>query len=342
MCKIKVMVVDDSAFMRKIISDMINEEDDLDVISTARNGEEFLEKVEDIKPDVITLDIEMPRMDGITVLKHLKIKKIKIPVIVLSSVSNEYASKTIECLYKGAFDFLAKPSDAILNMNHIKNELIKKIRVAYSLTSREIDIKHNLKLNQNKNFNNLNKKKAVVIGASTGGTRALYSIVTKLPKDLGVPIFIVQHMPIGFTKAFAERLNNNSELTVVEVTDGQAIEKNTVYIAKGGYHMEIGRDKRIHLNLEPTIWGVRPSVDKLFFSASKIYGDSLLSVLLTGMGRDGANGTARIKDCGGTTIAEDKSSCIIYGMPKAAYETGKVDLILPLNDIADEIIKNVK
>ena len=149
-------------------------------------------------------------------------------------------------------------------------------------------------------------------------------------------------MPVGFTKAFAERLNDNSKIKVTEASDGEIIEKNVVYVAPGGYHMEVGIDKKIHLNTEPTIWGVRPAVDKLFISAVNVYGAHVLSVVLTGMGRDGAQGTAQVKDGGGITISEDKSTCTIYGMPRAAFETGKVDEVLPLHNIAQAIEKNVK
>jgi len=188
-----------------------------------------------------------------------------------------------------------------------------------------------------------NKKiDAVVIGASTGGPKALQQVLTKLPANLNVPVFVVQHMPEGFTKVFAERLNKVCNLNVTEAEDGMSINRNTIYIAKGGSHMIIDSSIRVSLNKEPSIWGVRPAVDKLFESASKVYGGNLLSVVLTGMGKDGAEGSKRIKDCGGITISEDKSTCTIYGMPKAAYETGKIDLVLPLDQICNKITEIVK
>jgi len=181
-----------------------------------------------------------------------------------------------------------------------------------------------------------------VIGASTGGPKALYSVITQFPQNMGVPVFVVQHMPAGFTKAFADRLDSNSKIKVLEAEDGMNVEKDTVYVAPGGFHMEVWRDKRIHLNKEPAIWGVRPAVDKLFISASKVYGENIISVILTGMGRDGAQGTVEIKENGGITLSEDESTCTIYGMPKAAYATGKVDLVLPIDKIANEIVKIIK
>ncbi|MBK5240371.1 MAG: chemotaxis response regulator protein-glutamate methylesterase [Clostridium sp.] len=326
--------------MRKIISDMINSETEMEVIDTARNGEELLSKITLEKPDIITLDIEMSKMDGIETLGQLQKKNINIPVIMLSSVSKTGTELTMECLQLGAFDFIAKPSGSIsLEFNKVKNELVQKIKLAFTrrqVINKGIEKKNNLAIAHTTNTG-AHSIEAIVIAASTGGPKALYKVITELPKNLGVPVLVVQHMPTGFTKAFAQRLNVNSEIMVVEAQDGDTVEKNVVYIAPGGFHMEIGIDKRIHLNTEPTLWGVRPCADKLFLSATKVYGPRLLSVILTGMGRDGANGTVAIKDNGGITIAEHKSTCIIYGMPKAAFETGKVDEIIPLSDIAERI-----
>jgi len=346
--KIRVLVVDDSALMRKIISDMINEEADIEVIGTARNGEELLAKLINNSPDIITLDVEMPKMDGITALKEMKKMNVNIPVIVLSSVSQKGSHMTMECLEAGAFDFLPKPSGAIsIDINKIKDDLIQKIRLAYEKVS--TPCKSNTKPIQTETkivtdkalMSRSSKLEAVAIGASTGGPKALYAVITLLPETLGVPVFVVQHMPVGFTKAFSERLNLNSKIKVVEASDGMNVEKNTVYIAPGGFHMEVHSDKKIYLNTEPSVWGVRPAVDKLFISASKTYGANILSVVLTGMGKDGAQGTVEIKKNGGITIAEDKSTCTIYGMPKAAFETGMVDIVIPLDDVAHKIIKAV-
>lgn len=344
MNKIKVLIVDDSALMRKIISDMINEESDMEVINTARNGEDLLTKLQNNLPDIITLDVEMPKMDGITALREMKKNNVNIPVIVLSSVSQKGPQLTMECLEAGAFDFLPKPSGAIsLDINKVKVGLVQKIRMAYeksAVQSRPI-VRPAPVENRIVKRNNVDKVDAVVIGASTGGPKALYAVITAFPEKLGVPVFVVQHMPVGFTKAFAERLNLNSKIKVVEAADSMSIEKDTVYIAPGGFHMEVGSDRKIHLNTEPTLWGVRPAVDKLFISAAKIYGPHIISAVLTGMGKDGAQGTIEIKKSGGITLAEDKSTCTIYGMPKAAFETGMVDIVLPIDNVANEIVKAV-
>lgn len=348
MKKIKVLVVDDSALMRKIISDMINEVEDIEVLDTAKNGEDLIEKLTRMTPDVITLDVEMPKMDGIAALKEMKKLNISIPVIVLSSISSRGPVLTMECLAAGAFDFLPKPSGAIsLDINKVKEELFQKIRLAYGRNSATPQHK-NINIEERKVETKIVKKlssdkiEAVVIGASTGGPKAVYAVITALPENLGVPVFVVQHMPVGFTKAFAERLNSNSKIKVVEAAEGMNIAKDTVYIAPGGFHMEVGSDMRIHLNTEPTLWGVRPAADKLFMSAVKVYGSHLISIVLTGMGRDGASGTVEVKKNGGITIAEDKSTCTIYGMPKAAYETGMVDIVLPIDSVANEIVKTVR
>jgi two-component system, chemotaxis family, protein-glutamate methylesterase/glutaminase len=351
--KIKAMVVDDSALMRKIISDMINLENDMIVVDTARNGEELIGKLRTLKPDVVTLDVEMPKMDGIQALWEMKKQNINIPVIMLSSLSKKGTETTIECLEAGAFDFVPKPSGSIsLDINKVRDELIEKIRLASH--KRNVNMMYNDKQAAHTSSENTVKKykissiaktlkpEAIVIGASTGGPKALYTIITELPKDLGVPVFVVQHMPAGFTKAFSERLNNNSLIKVVEASDGEVIMKDVVYIAPGGLHMEIGVDKRIHLNTEPSIWGVRPAVDKLFLSAVKVYEGRLISCVLTGMGKDGAHGTAEIKKKGGITFAEDQSTCTIYGMPRAAFETGMVDYMVPIQDIASRIQKLLK
>lgn len=344
MDKIKVLVVDDSALMRKIISDMVNEESDMEVINTARNGEDLQVKLQNNLPDVITLDVEMPKIDGIKALKEMKKNNVNIPVIVLSSVSQKGPQLTMECLEAGAFDFLPKPSGAIsLDISKVKRDLIQKIRLAYEKSKVQVrPLVRTMPVgNRTVKRGNGDKMDAVVIGASTGGPKALYAVITAFPENLGVPVFVVQHMPVGFTKAFAERLNLNSKIKVVEAVDGMSIEKDTVYIAQGGFHMEVGSDKKIHLNTEPAVWGVRPAVDKLFISASKIYGPHIISAVLTGMGKDGAQGTIEIKKNGGITIAEDKSTCTIYGMPKAAFETGMVDVVLPLDSVANEIVKAV-
>lgn len=337
MNSIKVAVVDDSAFMRKVISDELNSQNGIDVVAKFRNGKELIDLYDKYKPDIITLDIEMPVMNGLETLKALNENNIDCPVIMLSSLTSENSVHTMECLALGATDFIEKPTaNMITNGNIFKDALIEKITAIVLNKKRSIkNGKESITYNNEKAISK--SVDAVVIGASTGGPRALQSVLTDIDKNIGVPIFVVQHMPRGFTKAFADRLDTICGLNVVEAEDGMKIEKNTIYIAKGGYHMVLNNNKYISLNEEPSIWGVRPAVDKLFNSAAEVYGGNLLSVVLTGMGRDGARGTEVIKDKGGITISEDESTCTIYGMPKVAYETGKVDMVLELPLISKKI-----
>lgn len=338
MCSIKVAVVDDSAFMRKVISDELNSQTGIDVVAKFRNGKELIEQYENYKPDIITLDIEMPIMNGVETLKALKRYNINCPVIMLSSLTSENSIHTIECLELGATDFVEKPtSNMVMDSNVFKDLLVRKIQAI--VLNRNKSVKKSSKATIFDPEKTLHKRtvEAIVIGASTGGPRALQTVLTQIDKNIGVPIFVVQHMPRGFTKAFADRLNSICSLNVVEAKDGMKIEKNTIYIAQGGYHMVLTNNKYISLNDEPSIWGVRPAVDKLFESAARVYGGNLLSVVLTGMGRDGARGTEVIKNKGGITISEHESTCTIYGMPKVAYETGKVDMVLELPLISNKI-----
>ncbi|MEG1255981.1 chemotaxis response regulator protein-glutamate methylesterase [Clostridium sp.] len=352
--KISVIISDDSALMRKMISDMVNMEEDMEVIDIARNGIDLLDKLQKHVPDVITLDIEMPKMNGIEALKKIIELNLPTKVIMLSSLTQDGAEVTMECLAQGATDFVPKPSGAIsLNIDEVREILISKIRglkcikkqVGRTIGKSNLEMKNYEKpIVRDKIISKVNREigirskkiSAVVIGASTGGPKALFTLITSLPENLGVPVFVVQHMPEGFTKAFAERLNKFSKIKVVEASHGMGIEKDVVYIAPGGKHMEINNNS-ICLTLEPSIWGVRPAVDKLFTSASKIYRKNLLGVILTGMGRDGANGIVEVRKSGGVTISEDESTCIIYGMPKAAYETNMIDEVIPLYDISKRI-----
>lgn len=355
MDSINVAVVDDSVFMRKLISDIINEDDRFVVVAKFRNGKELIEKADDYKIDIITLDIEMPVLDGLSTLDELNRRGKRYPIIMLSSLTSKGSEKTMECLSRGALDFIEKPSGYFKNMSEIKNELKSKIlaitkarqqRTTLPIVSarEKIQTTHEKTINSQNIIKKTNIRRtsfngieAILIGASTGGPKALQKVLPFIEADVNVPVFVVQHMPKGFTKAFADRMNNLCKLKVVEAEQDMEINKNTIYIAPGGYHMTVGNGTRIKLNQEPQIWGVRPAVDKLFESAVKIYDGKLVSAILTGMGRDGARGTELVKDSGGVTISEAEETCTIYGMPKAAFETGKVDFVLNIDDIGRKI-----
>lgn len=331
---IKLLIVDDSAFMRKIIVDLVGELEGVEVVGIARNGLDALEIIPKLLPDIITLDVEMPKLNGIDTLKQIK-KLYDIPVIMLSSVNG--MDTTIEALQIGAIDFIEKPSDLQADLNDLKIELDNKIKLSVKKKSTTTVIKTFTP--QCKTTNN--KINAVVIGASTGGPKALVNLISKVPKDLSIPIFIVQHMPKGFTTSFAMRLDKESKVKVVEAIDGMKIENGTVYLAPGDFHMTLDNGK-ISLNMGDKIHGVRPAVDHLFDSAAKIYGDSLLAIIMTGMGRDGSNGMVSVKEHCGYNIAQNEETCVVYGMPASAVAKGVVHEILSLDDISTNMNKMIR
>ncbi|MCR6513602.1 MAG: protein-glutamate methylesterase/protein-glutamine glutaminase [Clostridium sp.] len=343
--KIKVAVVDDSAFMRKLISEIIESDESFEVVAKLRNGNELIKRIDELNPDVVTLDLEMPELDGIDTLKELKRKNIDVPVMMISSNTEEGSSKTMECLYNGAVDFVTKPSGAIsLDIKKVSDQLIEKLKVVatksrnVSRPSKSVKVMEDDFVNLKREVKiNKNKIDVILIGASTGGPRAIQKVIEGLDNSINKPILIVQHMPVGFTKAFADRLNRVCSLKVLEAEEGMKIENNTVYIARGGVHMLVDKNKRIAFSEAPTMWGVRPAVDKLFQSAVDVYGKNILACLLTGMGRDGADGIKTVKNAGGVTIAQSENTCTIFGMPRAAILTGKVDYILDIDKISGGI-----
>lgn len=337
MRKIRVLIVDDSAFMRKIISDILSSDSSIEIVDTARDGLWALEKLKSIDVDVITMDVEMPRMNGLETL--IKINELyKVPVIMLSSLTREGADITIKALELGAFDFILKPSlGAASSIDSVKNELIQKIKLCSARVNGEvIQGKRETPVTKKSRFINTDIK-AVCIAASTGGPKALTKVMSMFPENYKLPVLVVQHMPAGFTRAFANRLNDNSKLYIKEAEDGDEIKKSCAYIAPGGYHMLV-KDNHINLNQEPTIHGVRPCADKLFISAAENFTGKVIGIVLTGMGRDGTKGLEAISTHDGICIAEDESTCVIYGMPKSAIEKGVVNIVAPLDRIIPELL----
>ncbi|CAH0346171.1 chemotaxis response regulator protein-glutamate methylesterase [Bacillus sp. CECT 9360] len=358
--KIKVLIVEDSAFMRKLITEFLSEEDRIEVIGTARNGEEALKKIEEHKPDVITLDVEMPVMNGLEALKII-MEKFPTPVIMLSSTTREGTDSTFTAMNMGAFDFVAKPSGSIsLDLHKIKQVLIEKIiaaskisvhrlqksyiNVENSVSDRNIYSKIEAETKKSNNFKNWNssKKKLIVIGTSTGGPRALQAVLTRLPGNLDAPVLIVQHMPAGFTKSLADRLNGLSAITVKEAEEGEVLHIGTAYIAPGGYHLKV---KKIGMNLAVSLdkseprGGHRPSVDVLFESVSEFPEFNKVAVVMTGMGSDGSKGLIQLKNKGEVkAIAESQETSIVFGMPKAAIATSLVDSVEDIDKIAKAIV----
>ncbi|SHG85207.1 protein-glutamate methylesterase/protein-glutamine glutaminase [Virgibacillus chiguensis] len=338
---IRVLVIDDSAFMRKILTDMLSSDPAIEVVATARNGEDGLHKINQFSPDVITLDVQMPVMDGITTLKNI-MQTNPIPVVMLSSVTEDATIKTIQAISSGAVDFIAKPSGAIsIDIETMKQEIIRKVITAASV---KLPSQQEERIRQNIIENPVNelapyKQTIVVIGASTGGPRALQHIIEQLPKDLAAAVLIVQHMPAGFTKSLAERLNSKSDIAVKEAAHGERLRRGVVYIAPGGWHMKVkqmGSSVFIDLTDEEPLRGHRPSVDMLFTSLAPLKEVNKMAVILTGMGNDGANGIKSLKKHDKHTyiIAESEETAIVYGMPKAAMATNLVNKQAPLHAVS--------
>ena len=340
---IKVLTVEDSTLIRLIINNTIREMDGVELIGTAENGAVAIEQIKELKPDIVTLDVVMPVMDGLETLKTLR-KFSDVPVIMLSGISDRRT--TIEALENGAQDFLTKPESITRNKEEFKNDLEVRVK---ALSGKKIPKKRQIDPIKPKTVKLVKRERksvkkeidAIVIGASTGGPKMLTELIKTLPEDLAIPIFIVQHMPAGFTASFAKRLDALSDVSVVEAEDGMRVEKGMVYVAPGGMHMVINRN-RIQLLDTPKIHGVKPAIDPMFESAIDVYGENILAVILTGMGRDGAECCVSVKNAGGYVIAQDEESCVVYGMPKAAVETGAVDEVLSIYDIIVEINEQIE
>lgn len=342
---IKILIVDDSAFMRKLLSDMFAAEPGFTVVDTARNGKDAVDKAKWLKPDVITMDVEMPVLDGIKALEII-MKEAPTPVVMVSSLTRAGADATIRALELGAVDFIAKTAGPISSITAIKSELLLKCQAAAKVSVARLAIIHDRKASPVIPQMSVlaGDDQIIAIGTSTGGPRALQEIITKLPGNLPCGIVIVQHMPPGFTKSLSERLNSLSSLTVKEAEHNDVIRPGLVLIAPGDYHMTVEREggKRVvKLNQNSPIGGHRPAVDPLFESVARCYGKRALGVVLTGMGHDGSKGIQSIKQQQGSTIAEDQSTAVVFGMPKSAIELGVVDKVVPLHGVAAEIVRVV-
>jgi two-component system chemotaxis response regulator CheB len=350
--KTKVLVVDDSAFMRKVISDLVNSSSKLEVVGTAKNGKDAIEKVKTLKPDVLTLDVEMPVMDGIAALEVI-MKEMPMPVLMLSSITKEGAEATIKSLELGAIDFITKPSSIFkVNTEDMQKELVEKILVVANVKYRKPrSVMERKKVEKPQARESLRARsrgnghidKIIAIGTSTGGPRALQSVIPNIPGDINASIVIVQHMPAGFTKSLAERMNTMSQLSVKEAEDGESLKAGFAYIAPGDSHLRIvksGKDYKIKLDKGELVSGHRPSVDAMMYSIADMGIKNIIGVIMTGMGSDGARGLENVKQMNrGYIIAQDEESCVVYGMPKSTVDLGVVDKIVPLESIANEIIK---
>jgi two-component system chemotaxis response regulator CheB len=355
MKKVRVLIVDDSALMRKKLKEMLDTAFGVEVVGTARNGEDGLDKARELKPDVITLDVNMPVMDGISALKVIVDEGI-CPVVMLSSLTQEGASTTFEAMELGAFDFVAKPSGTISrDIDIVRRELVRKVKAASGAGLKKL--KRPIKRVQRPVVDKVEKEsvelapkdtagfKAVCIGISTGGPKTIFDVLPNIPEDINAAIFMVQHMPPGFTESFAKRLNDACRIYVKEAEPGDIVTPGVCYVGKAGNHMTLYKKSNgtatLRLGKTPDHAFI-PSADITMESVADVFGKRALGVLMTGMGDDGAESMCKVKKGGGFTIAESEETAIVYGMPKEAVDRGCADMVLPSYKIANEISRRIK
>ena len=350
MAKRKILIIDDSAFTRKVLSTIIEKDGRLEVVGTAKDGQEGLEMALALNPDVISVDVEMPVMNGLTMIKELMSKR-NIPIVVVSSLTKEGAKETIQALEYGAFDFVAKPSSIFgLKTDEVFAEYTEKVYAAAMSRKMAEGKKLGFKTAPHfempfkavtKNRSQKAATKLVAIGTSTGGPKALPEVLTRLPADFAAGIVIVQHMPPGFTKSLATRLDQLSVISVKEAEDGELIKEATAYIAPGDRHLKVTEKLGkyyVELDDGPKKGPHKPAVDVLMSSLAKLPPRKAIGVIMTGMGSDGCEGIAELKKANNTyIIAQDEASCVVYGMPRAVIQKKMADEIVPLNQIAQAI-----
>ena len=345
--KKNIMVVDDSALMRRVMCDIINSDQSFHVVEVSRDGEEALNKIKTMSFDVIVLDINMPRMNGLQLLEQLTKDKIDAVVVMASTLTKEGSKETIRALELGAVEFVTKP-DTIIEAKgeDFASKLLMVLRGVllgggYNPVKKPTEsIKHESKIKS------LGSSRLVALACSTGGPKALQSVIPYLPKNLNAPVVLVQHMPKGFTRSMADRLNELSDIFVKEAEDGDVLEVGKVFVAPGGFHMEIETRREgvslIRLNSNPAIGGLRPCANVMYDSLKTTNYDHITCVVLTGMGMDGTEGIVALDKVKNIyTIAQDEQSSVVYGMPRAVADAGVTDEIVPLKEIAKSIIKNV-
>jgi two-component system chemotaxis response regulator CheB len=336
-----VLVVDDSAFMRRIISDVVaTAPEEFRVAGTARDGLDALRQIHALEPDIVTLDIEMPELDGLQTLGYIMAETPR-PVVMLSAAGAPgSADLTIRALELGAVDFVRKPKGPLsLDLSSVRERLVGALRAAACVNLQGVSVlaRPPVGVVTEESPGADAATWVVVMAASTGGPRALSEIVPALPADLGAAVLIVQHMPGGFTQSLAQRLDAMSALRVCEAASGMPVQQNRVYIARGGFHLRVVRGAAgpiLSLDSGPAIWGVRPAADPLFRSAVQAFGSRVVGAVLTGMGRDGAEGLRAVRDAGGQAVVQDQMTSIIYGMPQAALAMAGADRVAALPDVA--------
>jgi len=336
---VRVLIVDDSAVIRQLLSMLLSADPEIEVVGTANDPYIARDRIKALNPDVITLDVEMPHMDGVTFLRKIMALR-PMPVVMISTLTQAGAETTLEALEVGAVDFIAKPTHDVANaLAALAGELQAKVKSAAHARIGVHRVPAAARLPRRERSLS-SSERIIAIGASTGGVEALKSLLMDMPAECP-PILITQHMPPRFTAAFAERLNRECPMAVSEATHNEVVEPNHVYIAPGSHHLELVRSSgqyRCRLDDGPTVSGHRPSVDVLFQSVARIAGKAAVGVILTGMGKDGANGLLDMRSAGAVTLGQDMASSLIYGMPRAAFERGAVMHQFPLSHMADAIL----
>jgi two-component system, chemotaxis family, protein-glutamate methylesterase/glutaminase len=341
---LRVLVVDDSAYVRKVVKEMLSRSPFLEVVGTARDGNEALEMVDRLQPDVVTCDLIMPATDGVEFIrKQMAIRPI--PMVVVS-IAGESSERVLNALDAGAVDFVQKPTalatDKILE---IAQELVAKVKAAGGAPMTRLRQPAVLAARPAVPTSFHNRFDVLVIGVSTGGPQGLKGVIPRLPATFPVPVVLVLHMPVGYTEAYAKRLDEMSALSVVEARDGQEVRPGVVFVAPAGRHLTFHRDSsgvvRTKLDVSPLDTAHRPSADVLFQSAAEVFGDRVLALVMTGMGDDGRQGAAWIKARGGCVITEAEETCVVYGMPRAVVEAGLSDASVPLDRLTDVIVERI-
>lgn len=340
---VRVLVVDDSAYVRKVVTEMLRRSPFIDVVGAARDGEEALEMTAELDPDVITCDLNMPLMDGVTFVRE-QLSRRPVPIVIISIAAGS-GEQVLAALDAGAVDFVQKPTAlATERLMDMADELVDKVKAAASTPRRMVRPAPSLPLSSIPRRAARGAFDVLVIGVSTGGPQALKQIIPQLPADFPIPVAMVLHMPIGYTLMYAQKLDDVSPLRVVEAGQGEIVQAGTVFLAPAGRHLSFRKDGRLvrtHLDIKPLDTPHRPSVDALFQSAAEIYGERVLGVVLTGMGSDGRDGAAWVKARGGSILTEAEETCVVYGMPRSVVEAGLSDAAVPLDRVAQAIMERI-